>query len=404
MEVSGQRVSGRTPPHGTCGSVPTDADEAARPLTAENCYEMLRLAKRRGLADLQDRVYGFMSDHYLEVLRNPAVYGRLAAGERERVLARRLQGRRVLAVAEVDEVPGGGPGPPQSPQTPQTPASPEREPRRRRRIFCHDERTQAWRALSELPERVCTRGAGMCTLFNYLFVAGGLVGGAPSDRVFSYNPRTDAWAEARPLAQARAQLKLVAADGHLYAIGGECLLTVERYDPRADRWSRAAPLPRGAFAVAHEAAACGGALFVSGGSLSYRLLRLDGGGGSGDWEECAFSRSGGRSADMVAHGGFLYRFDVSRGRGVHVFRYDTVLRAWHGGASCALPGAAPPLRCAALGSRIYCVSGARALQFAVDADRDGVFLPEVLRTPAEARGTLVPFVLALPEPDRTAGT
>uniref|UniRef100_A0A4W6FXK5 Kelch repeat and BTB (POZ) domain containing 11 n=1 Tax=Lates calcarifer TaxID=8187 RepID=A0A4W6FXK5_LATCA len=79
-------------------------------------------------------------------------------------------------------------------------------------------------------------------------------------------------------------LRLVSMDGYLYAIGGECLFTVERYDPRADRWSPVAPLPRGSFAVAHEATSCGGELFVSGGSLFYRLLRYDS--RRDEWEEC----------------------------------------------------------------------------------------------------------------------
>uniref|UniRef100_A0A8C9Z445 Uncharacterized protein n=1 Tax=Sander lucioperca TaxID=283035 RepID=A0A8C9Z445_SANLU len=97
-------------------------------------------------------------------------------------------------------------------------------------------------------------------------------GAKASDRVFCFNPRTRLWSQIRPLSEPRCQLQLVSMDGHLYAVGGECLFTVERYDPRADRWSAVAPLPKGSFAVAHEATSCGGELFVSGGSLFYRLL------------------------------------------------------------------------------------------------------------------------------------
>ncbi|KAJ3607158.1 hypothetical protein NHX12_026671 [Muraenolepis orangiensis] len=413
---------GRTPPGGappvrrTSTCEPTDLDEMSRPITAENCYDMLTLAKRRGLADLTELCYGFMSDHFLVVLRNPAVYGRLTAGERERVLGRRLQGRRVLSVAEVDEPrhrAAGGSGPPsrdtsrpQSPLSP-SPGAPEEDAddpaaarQHRRHIFCYEERTKEWRVLSVLPEEVSTRGAGMCTLYNYLFVAGGLVRDArgdsrASDKVFCYNPRTDAWSEARPLLQARSQLKLVAMDGHLFAIGGECLFTVERYDPRVDRWSSVAPLPRGAFAVAHEATACNGELFVSGGSLFYRLLRFDA--RRGEWEECPFNDSRRKSTDMVAHKSVIYRFDVSRERGVHVCKYNTVVKVWHGSASFALDDARP-FRCAVLGERIYCVNKTQALQFVVEEDQER-FLPEVLETPARARGTLVPFVLTLAESD-----
>ena len=417
MLVSSDRVPGGTLP---APQNPAELDELS-PLTSENCYERLALAKRQGLLDLKERCYAFMSDHFLAVLRTPAVYGRLTAGERERVLARRLGGKRLLAVAEVDEaqdrVLGGGSRPPsrdssrpqspldpQSPLEPQSPPgsspSPEDPPQHRRHIFCYEEQTKEWRALTALPEQVSTRGAGMCTLYNYLFVAGGLVrgggGSRASDRVFCYNPLTDAWSEARPLAQARAQLKLVAVDGHLFAVGGECLFTVERYDPRVDRWTPVAALPRGAFAVAHEATACGGDLFVSGGSLFYRLLRLDA--RRGEWEECAFNDSRKKSTDMVAHGSSIYRFDVNRAHGsVNVCKYNTVVRAWHDGASHALE-AAQPFRCAVLGDRIFCVNRSHVLQFEVGGGRER-FLPEVLETPAGARGALVPFVLSLGQSD-----
>ncbi|CAL8312122.1 unnamed protein product [Lota lota] len=383
----------------------------SQPITAENCYEKLSLAKRQSLADLRELCYSFMSDHFLVVLRNPAVYGRLTAGEREQILARRLEGSRVLSVAEIDEaydrVLGGGSRPPSRDNSrPQSPLSSSPSPeddqhQHQRHIFCYEEQTKEWRVLSELPEEVSTRGAGMCTLYNYLFVAGGLIRGArgggsrASDKVFCYNPLTDAWTETRPLSQARSQLKLVAMDGHLFAIGGECLFTVERYDPRVDRWSPVAPLPKGAFAVAHEATACNGELFVSGGSLFYRLLRFDG--RRGEWEECPFNNSRKKSTDMVAHKSFIYRFDVNRERGVNVCKYNTVVKVWHDSASFALD-TAQPFRCAVLGNRIYCVNRSQVLQFVVDGGQES-FLPEVLETPAEARGSLVPFVLALAKSD-----
>uniref|UniRef100_A0A3P9CB86 Kelch repeat and BTB (POZ) domain containing 11 n=1 Tax=Maylandia zebra TaxID=106582 RepID=A0A3P9CB86_9CICH len=95
------------------------------------------------------------------------------------------------------------------------------------------------------------------------------------DSVLCFDPLSGRWSGVRPLSEPRCQLRLVGVDGLLYAVGGGCLLSVERYDPRADRWSHVAPLPKGSFAVAHEATACDGQLFVSGGSLFYRLLRYD---------------------------------------------------------------------------------------------------------------------------------
>uniref|UniRef100_A0A672Y8K2 Uncharacterized protein n=1 Tax=Sphaeramia orbicularis TaxID=375764 RepID=A0A672Y8K2_9TELE len=52
--------------------------------------------------------------------------------------------------------------------------------------------------------------------------------------------------------EARPRCKLAALEGYIYAIGGECLSSVERYDPRLDRWTFVAPLPNDTFAVAHH--------------------------------------------------------------------------------------------------------------------------------------------------------
>ncbi|XP_034721519.1 kelch repeat and BTB domain-containing protein 11-like, partial [Etheostoma cragini] len=284
----------------------------------------------------------------------------------------------VLAVAETREVPDRGGGSP-----------PQDEPRR---VFFLDMDRWRWEELTRLPEDVPPHGSAMCTLYNYLFVAGGASGSKASDRVFCFDPRTRRWSRTRPLGEPRCQLRLVSMDGHLYAVGGECLFTVERYDPRADRWSAVAPLPKGSFAVAHEAAACGGELFVSGGSLFYRLLRYDV--RRDAWEECPFNESRRRSTDMVAHGALVYRFDVERERGaVSVHKYNTAAKAWHGGASFPLADTLA-FRCAVLGGRIYCVNRSRTLQFDVGGESEG-FLPDVLPPPPDARGALTPFVLAL---------
>ncbi|KAF7231076.1 kelch repeat and BTB domain-containing protein 11 [Nothobranchius furzeri] len=362
-------------------------------ISAENCFELLTKAKREGAAGDQnrDRVLRYMSDHYLQVLRNPALFGRLTAGERELILTLRMGGGKVLAVAETSEVleRGGSRDRVRS-------QSPQPEPSQRRVFYLHPD-TQGWEVLTVLPEEVPAKGSGMCTMYNYLFVAGGLRThgdgrSKASDRVFCFNPLTGLWTQIRPLTQARCQLRLVSMDGFLYAVGGECLFTVERYDPRADRWSHVAPLPKGSFAVAHEATSCGGELFVSGGSLFYRLLRYDS--RRNEWEECPFNESRRRSTDMVAHQSLVYRFDVDRERAaVSVFRYNTVVKVWLAGASFPLENP-QPFRCAVLGDRIYCVNRSHALQFEVREEREG-FLPEPLSSPAEARGTLVPFVLSL---------
>ncbi|XP_027622026.1 kelch repeat and BTB domain-containing protein 11, partial [Tupaia chinensis] len=259
------------------------------------------------------------------------------------------------------------------------------------------------------------------------FTGGGAAGGPPagpdgrarpSDQVFCYNPATDSWSAVRPLRQARSQLQLLALDGHLYAVGGECLLSVERYDPRADRWAAVAPLPRGAFAVAHEATTCNGEIYVSGGSLFYRLLKYDP--RRDEWQECPCSSSRERSADMVALDGFIYRFDLCGGRGevqgsagpgggISVFRYHCLAKQWSQCASHLRPPGAPPglqpFRCAALDGTIYCVSRSGTWRFVPAQDKEpggdsgqgGSFEPESLGAPLDVRGALFPFVLNLPE-------
>ncbi|NXQ05876.1 KBTBB protein, partial [Vidua macroura] len=406
------------------------AAEAMRAqLCLGNCYQLLCLAKKQRLAELREAAYRFMSDHYLEVLREPSVYGRLSGAERDLILQQRMDsGRPCLLVAEVSDAferPGGG-SRPQSRESsrPQSPSSVVSLEESGSLIHYYQESTGEWRVLTRLPEEANAKGCAMCVLHNYLFLAGGIVtgplGSEPrarlSDKVFCYNPLTDTWSQVRPLAQPRSQLKLLALDGYLYAVGGECLFTVERYDPRADRWSPVAPLPKGAFAVAHEATTCNGEIYVSGGSLFYRLLKYDP--KRDEWQECPYNSSRRRSADMVAFKSFIYRFDVSSGRGgeqgpgggtsggVEVFRYNTVAKCWSQCASLR-PSGGPiqPFRCAPLGNTIYCVNRTGTLRFSLAQDGEveadgglkGTFDGELLKAPLDAKGVLLPFVLTLPE-------
>nr|XP_020480332.1 kelch repeat and BTB domain-containing protein 11-like [Monopterus albus] len=227
------------------------APDMSQQISAENCYEVLTKAKSEGAEDVKERVYRYMSDHYLQVLRTPRMYGRLTAGERELILARRMEGTKVLAVAESSDV--------------------------------YDRGGSQENSRSQSPL-------------------------LPSGSLFS---------------------------------------RLLRYDPRRD-----------------------------------------------EWEECPFNESRGRSTDMVAHRSLVYRFDVDRERaGVTVYKYNTVVKVWHGGASFPLDNPLP-FRCAMLGDLIYCVNRSQMLQFEVREEREG-FLPEVLRSPAEARGALMPFILCL---------
>ncbi|KAL6478287.1 hypothetical protein MHYP_G00141220 [Metynnis hypsauchen] len=372
-------------------------DTVSVQLTTENCYEILTIAKKQRLSELKETAYRFMSDNFLQVLRDPAVYGRLTGSERDLVLRNRMEGRSCLMVAEINDVfDRVGSRPPSRnnsrPQSPLSTASFEDN----HMIYYYNESTKDWRTLTIMPEDINTKGCGICCMYNYLFVAGGIRGygekGKASDKVFCYNPITDRWSEIRPMNQSRSQLKLVSMDGHLYAIGGECLFTVEKYDPRMDRWTTVAPLPKGAFAVAHEATTCNGELYVSGGSLFYRLLKYDP--KRDEWQECPYNNSRKKSTDMVALKSFIYRFDVNREQGVNVFKYNTIVKMWHDCASHQ-QGSPLPFRCAVIGNCIYCVNKTQTLQFIVEED-GARFAEETLKAPMEAKGVLFPFVLSLP--------
>uniref|UniRef100_G3NUB3 Kelch repeat and BTB (POZ) domain containing 11 n=1 Tax=Gasterosteus aculeatus TaxID=69293 RepID=G3NUB3_GASAC len=346
-------------------------DSMSEQITAANCYEILTIAKKQRLSELKETAYGFMSDNFLQVLKDPAAYGRLNGSERDLILKKRMEGRQTLMVAEINDD--------------------------SHMIYHFNETANDWRPLTAMPEDINTKGCGMCTMYNYLFVAGGIKGygdkGKVSDKVFCFNPVTNRWAEVRPLTQARAQLKLVSMDGYLYAIGGECLFTVEKYDPRMDRWTAVAPLPKGAFAVAHEATTCGGELYVSGGSLFYRLLKYDA--KRDEWQECPYNNSRKKSSDMVAFKSFIYRFDVNREHGITVVKYNSIVKMWHDCASQRL-GSHLPFRCAVIGNCIYCVNKSQTLRFVVE-EENAFFVEETLRAPLEAKGLLFPFVLTLPE-------
>ncbi|XP_062363768.1 kelch domain-containing protein 7A [Cinclus cinclus] len=344
-----------------------------------NCSEVLRSAKARQLRGLQDAALQVMSQHLLQVLRSPHIYGRLNAGERELLLGLRSRGRPRLVVVDV----------------------PPAEPGHRRGRLCYyDEDEDRWSQLCQLPAEVAGRGCAVCPMFNYLFVVPGGEGAgrarSPSRRVLCYDPLGDRWSDICPLRQARPHCQLVALDGHLYAIGGECLATVERYDPRRDRWAFAAALPRDAFAVAHAATACDGDIYVTGGTLRSLLLRYDA--RRDCWATSPAIGDNDRTAELLSAHGFLYRFQLRRGAGgtdVTVSRCSASARLWYRCASHPLPEPAG-LRCAALGSLVHCLGRDFHLRFLADpvSPRFGV---KELRPFPEPHGNLLPAVLVLPE-------
>ncbi|XP_007519482.3 kelch domain-containing protein 7B [Erinaceus europaeus] len=385
---------------------PASAAALQRRLDLGSCLDVLALAQQHREPGLAQEAYALMSDNLLHVLGDPGLYRQLSGAERQRILSLRTRGQAVLGVLVLpslyqvsrpgfprgppgEEAPAAGPGPP-------PPCSP---------LHVFSPRENSWRQLTQVPAEVPLRGCGLCTMHNYLFLAGGIRGSGAqsvcSNEVFCYNPLTNIWSQVRPMQQARAQLKLVAVEGLLYAIGGECLYSMECYDPRTDTWTSRAPLPAGTFPVAHEAVACRGDIYVTGGHLFYRLLRYSP--EKDAWAECPYSASHRRSSDMVALGGFLYRFDLLRGVGAAVMRYNTVTGSWSRAASLPLPDPTP-LRCAVLGNTIYCLNHQVTATFTVSEGTAQFQAKELQPFPLGSKGVLCPFVLTLPsaEPMQTA--
>ncbi|NWH50751.1 KLD7A protein, partial [Fregata magnificens] len=376
---------GVTPPAGTLPASPqpglvagTDLFQTPPPthLDLGNCYEVLCTAKAQKLSHLQEAAYKVMSDNYLQVLRTPSIYGRLNAGERELILRQRMKGKMYVAVADVNV------------QEPGLHTS---------RLCYYDDRGDCWHHLCHVPPEVVSRGCAVCSMFNYLFVVAGCEGRGqtqrPSNRVFCYDPLTNIWREICPLNQARPHCKLVALDGHLYAIGGECLYTVERYDPRQDRWTFTAPLPHDTFAVAHMATVCDGEIYVTGGTLRYVLLCYAA--RSDSWRVSPVGGGKDRTAEMVSANGFIYRFDLHRSTGISVYRCGAKAKLWYECAAYAMPDLSG-FQCAVVGSLVHCVSRHFHIRFLADHISPRFGTKELQPFPSP-RGSLLPAVLVLPE-------
>ncbi|XP_077168091.1 kelch domain-containing protein 7A [Paroedura picta] len=357
--------------------VPLDSESSVDVhLDLGNCYEVLCMAKKQKLKRVQEAAYKVMSDNYLQVLRTHAIYGRLNALERDLILQRRMQGRKYMAVADVSSQDQG---------------------QGASRLSYYDDQSDSWHPLTHVPAEAVSRGCAVCNMFNYLFVVAGCEGRGknqkPSNRVFCYNPLTNIWREISPLNQARPHCKLVALDGCLYAIGGECLYTVERYDPRMDRWTFAAPLPNDTFAVAHTATVCDGEIYVTGGTLRYMLLRYIS--RSDTWKVSLTGGSKDRTTEMVTINSFIYRFDLNRSMGISVYRCSAKAKLWYECATHPMPFPAC-FQCAAVDSLVYCISRQFNIRFLADYVSPRFGTKELQNFPFP-RGALFPVTLVLPD-------
>ncbi|KAB1257493.1 Kelch repeat and BTB domain-containing protein 11 [Camelus dromedarius] len=233
--------------------------------------------------------------------------------------------------------------------------------------------------------------------------------------VFCYKPGPENGGGGRPRAGAREQS---CGPGRHCSRGGECH-AVERYDPARPTAGPPWPASPGRLRRGARGHHLQREIYVSGGSLFYRLLKTT-----------AARRVAGVSVQQQPRGarptwwpGRLHlplrpvRGPRRRGRGGRpegsACSLPLLAKQWGRCASHLRPPGAPsglqPFRCAALDGTIYCVSRAGTWRFVPPADSEpggdagteGSFELQSLRAPPDARGVLFPFVLNLPEkPDR----
>jgi hypothetical protein len=112
-----------------------------------------------------------------------------------------------------------------------------------------DPNTGLWATGVPLPQPRAFAGAA--GLRHTVYVAGGLIllenGEEITNSTLAYDHKANAWRPVAPMPTARGGVRLVAAEGYLYAIGGTdptgaSLTTVERYDPGSDSWVTIAPM------------------------------------------------------------------------------------------------------------------------------------------------------------------
>jgi hypothetical protein len=128
----------------------------------------------------------------------------------------------------------------------------------------------AWRRLADLPKAL--HHAGVAALDGKLYVAGGYdaSGNLAVAALHIYDPDRNVWDAAAALPEAKGAFGFVAANGHLYALGGAAERlggpargAVDRYDVARDRWETIATLPTPREHLA--AAVFDGAIYTIGG-------------------------------------------------------------------------------------------------------------------------------------------
>uniref|UniRef100_H3D553 Kelch-like family, member 42 n=1 Tax=Tetraodon nigroviridis TaxID=99883 RepID=H3D553_TETNG len=215
----------------------------------DNCVELYSLSEVYGTHDLHNACLKYMSCYYHPMLRRPE-YKSLPPAVRKQVKEMRMRGTATLvAIGDFSclslDVPD------------------QDEPWS---MLRYGEVEQRWKPLANNlpPDMINVRGYGSAILDNYLFIVGGYrMTSQEISAVHCYNPVRNEWNQAAPLNQKRSNLKLLAVEGKLYAVGGQSLGTVECYSPEQDWWTCVSSMPDPL--AEFSACECRGMIYVMGG-------------------------------------------------------------------------------------------------------------------------------------------
>uniref|UniRef100_A0A3P9J1S2 Kelch like family member 42 n=1 Tax=Oryzias latipes TaxID=8090 RepID=A0A3P9J1S2_ORYLA len=215
----------------------------------DNCVELYNLSGIYGTHDLRSSCLKYMSCYYHPILRRPE-FSRLPSAVRDQVREMRMKGSATLVaigdftclslVVPDQDQPGS--------------------------MLRYGEVEQRWKPLSNHlpPDMVNVRGYGSTVLDNYLFIGGGYrMTSQEISAVHCYNPCRNEWNHVAPLNQKRSNFKLLAVQGKLFAVGGQCLGTVECYCPEQDWWTCVSSMPDPL--TEFSACECQGFIYVIGG-------------------------------------------------------------------------------------------------------------------------------------------
>lgn len=138
-------------------------------------------------------------------------------------------------------------------------------------VEAYDPAMDRWSARAPMP--TARHGLAAGVINGIIYAVGGRVGASASAVVEAYDPQTNTWSTRASMPTARSDLAAAVAGGRLYIVGGRIAATgvitgagsavVESYDPATDSWRAETPMPTARWGLA--AGTASGAIFALGG-------------------------------------------------------------------------------------------------------------------------------------------